>query len=191
MKYLIIGLLLLCSFSCGESNKPKDEVDGPTTLVAQPAEKPFPQFAYPVVNAHWRMGDPQLTKEVVDLYKEWDEEDIRGFVSHFADTIIIDLPEAKRIVAKKEDAFRVFKKYRKVYSETSNSIIHAYAITNEDNNDDWVAIVTYSKWSYQDGVRDSALYADYWKFNNGKIVYLNSLAQQPSRGLLKKLKEIE
>ena len=185
MKPLLIGLFLLGLCSCGNDSKP------PTAEVTVPDKKPFPEFAYPVVYPHWKMGDPQLTKEVIDLYRDWDADDINAFVSHFADSIIMDLPEEKRIVAKKQDAYRVFRKYRKVYSETTNSIIHAYAITNEDNNDNWVNIVTYSKWTYQDGVRDSALYADHWKFNNGKIVYLSSLMQQPSRGLLKKLKEAE
>jgi hypothetical protein len=45
----------------------------------------------------------------------------------------------------------------------------------------------YNKWTYNDGVRDSALFWENWRLKDGKIVYLNSLVQAPPKTLLKTL----
>ena len=48
-------------------------------------------------------------------------------------------------------------------------------------------VMVYNKWTYNDGVKDSALYWENWRLKDGKIVYLNSLAQAPPKTLLKTL----
>jgi hypothetical protein len=65
--------------------------------------------------------------------------------------------------------------------------LYPLILYNEENNADWVMVMVYNKWTYNDGVRDSALYWDNWRLKDGRIVYLNSLAQAPPKTLLKTL----
>jgi hypothetical protein len=100
---------------------------------------------------------------------------------------MLDLPNAQRIVLNKDNVYEKFGKARKQYTNTSHKIISAISLHNDDLHEDWVQILCYNKWSYQDGTRDSMLYFDNWRLKNGKINYLNTLEQTPPRPLLKRL----
>ena len=73
------------------------------------------------------------------------------------------------------------------YTNISHKIISALSLHNDDLNDDWVQILAYNKWTYQDGAKDSMLYFDNWRVTNGKIDYLTTLEQTPPKQVLKKL----
>ena len=72
----------------------------------------------------------------------------------------------------------------------SNGILAAFPIVNEDNGSEWVSVLVYNKWMYNDHVRDSSLYQDLWKIQEGKIRYMISLEQKPSRPGFKQLESL-
>ena len=175
--YLVISVVL---FSC------QDEKKEPEITPTTESPKPLPEFAYPVERSHWNIGDPNNTKLVLDMYRAWDGNDANTVAGFFADSIALDMPDARRVVAK-GDVFERFAKARRQYTDASHRIISANSLHNDDYDEDWVQILSYNKWTYQDGVKDSMLYFDNWRLKNGKINYLTSLEQKPSRPVLKKL----
>ena len=82
------------------------------------------------------------------------------------------------------------RKWRKNYKETVNIPFSLISLHNKDLDQQWVIAWTWNKWRDADGGKDSMLYCDNWRFKNGKIVYLNSLENLPSRELLKTLNKI-
>jgi hypothetical protein len=176
--YLALSVFL---FSC------QDEKKEPEIIPTAESPKPLPEFAYPVDRSHWNIGDPNNTKLVLDMYRAWDGNDANAVAGFFADSAAMDMPDARRLMLNKGDVYEKFAKARKQYTNASHNIISAISLHNDDHDEDWVQILAYNKWSYQDGVKDSMLYFDNWRLKNGKINYLNSLEQKPSKPLLKKL----
>ena len=186
MKKLFYLLLTVFIFSCGDEKKEPETSTTPELATPEP-EKALPEFAYPVDRSHWKMGDPANTKLILDMYQAWDAKDGAAVAAFFADSADMDMPDGRRLLLRKDDVFEKFAKARSQYTNTSNKIVSAMALHNDDHNDDWVQIMTYNKWAYKDGVKDSMLYFDNWRLKDGKIVYLNSLQQKPPKALLKRL----
>ena len=180
MKKLFFSALTVFIFSCQEEKKEPE-------IVPTETSKALPEFAYPVDRANWKIGDPNNTKLVLDMYRAWDSNDGNAVAGFFADSALLDLPNAQRMVLSKDNVYERFGKARKQYTNTSHKIISAISLHNDDLNEDWVQILSYNKWSYQDGARDSMLYFDNWRLKNGKIDYLNTLEQTPPKPLLKRL----
>jgi len=186
MKKLFYLFLSAFIFSCQDEKKEPEPTTTTEVATTEPA-KALPEFAYPVERANWKMGDPGNTKLILDMYKAWDAKDGAAVAGFFADSADMDMPDGRRLTLKKENIYERFAKGRSQYTNTSNKIISAMALHNDDYNDDWVQIMTYNKWAYKDGVKDSMLYFDNWRLKDGKIVYLNSLQQKPPKPLLKRL----
>jgi hypothetical protein len=176
MKKIFFVALTVFIFSCQNEKKEPEVV-----------AKPLPAFAYPVDRANWKIGDPANTKLVLDMYHAWDGNDANTVAGFFADSASMDMPDGRRLLLNKDNVYEKFAKGRKQYADASNKIISAISLHNDDYDEDWVQVLTYNKWSYQDGVKDSSLYFDNWRLKNGKINYLNSLEQKPPRPLLKTL----
>ena len=64
------------------------------------------------------------------------------------------------------------------------------SLHNKDLDQQWVIAWTWNKWRHADGSKDSMLYCDNFRLKDGKIVYLNSLQNQPSKSLSKTLNGI-
>jgi hypothetical protein len=178
--YLALSVFL---FSCNDEKKEAEN----KTPVTTTEPKPLPEFAYPVDRAHWSIGDPGNTKLVLDMYHAWDQKDGAAVAGFFADSANMDMPDARRLALNKSNVYEKFAKARSQYDNTSNKIISAVSLHNDEYNEDWVQVMTYNKWEYKDGVKDSMLYFDNWRLVNGKINYLNSLQQKPPKSLLKTL----
>jgi len=181
MKKIFFSALTFFIISC------QDEKKEPEIIPTTETSKALPEFAYPVDRSHWNIGDPGNTKLVLDMYHAWDANDANGVAGFFADSASMDMPDARRLILNKDNVYEKFSKGRKQYANAVNKIISAISLHNNDYDEDWVQILTYNKWSYQDGVKDSSLYFDNWRLKNGKINYLNSLEQKPPRQLLKTL----
>ena len=79
------------------------------------------------------------------------------------------------------------RKWRKNYKETSNIPFSLVSLHNKDLDQQWVMAWTWNKWRNADGTKDSMLYCDNWRLKDGKIVYLNSAENRPSKSLSKTL----
>jgi len=187
MKKIFAITLSVFLISCTGNNEKQTEAMAGSSEPAVESKKPLPEFAYPVAMANWNMGDANDTKTVLDVYKAWEEKDSAVFAASFADSASMDMPDARRLTFTRGNAYKKLYAARNQYNSITNKIVSAYALHNEENNADWVMVMVYNKWTYKNGVKDSALYWDNWRLKDGKIVYLNSLEQAPPKVLLKML----
>ena len=185
MKKVFFAALTVFIFSCQDEKKEPEVVA--VTETPTETSTPLPEFAFPVDRSHWKIGDPANTKLVLDMYHAWDTNDANAVAGFFADSATLDMPNALRMVVKKNNVYDKFAKARIQYTNISHKIISAISLHNDDLNDDWVQILAYNKWTYQDGGKDSMLYFDNWRVKNGKIDYLTTLEQTPPKQVLKKL----
>jgi ketosteroid isomerase-like protein len=190
-----ITLSILCLFfiiSCGQ-DKATDKTIENTTEQA-PATNTEPQsltpLTYPALYSNWEIGKRENMNTVLSLYKAWDESSVDNIKNLFADSVTLDLPGGKRVTSSRDNITDILVKYRSSYKTTANQVISIYPILNKETNDEWVAALLYNKWTYKDNVRDSSLYQDLWKLQNGKIYYMLSLEQTLSRTNTKRLERL-
>jgi hypothetical protein len=184
IRNIIFCALLLVQISCGENNSPSTVVSTDTAISQTEKEK---VFDYPVKFKNWQIGDHNNTRLALQMYKAWDSGAVKNMESLLDDTLTMELPDGRRFSGAKDKMVSDLLKSRRNYKFIKNDILAAYPLVNTDNNDQWVSVLVYNKWKYKDGVRDSMLYQDLWKINNGKLRELQSLAQMPSRLATKKL----
>ena len=183
--YLLTGIFAV---SCN-NDKPSDQqstaIDSSATK-SQPAatESTLPSF---VLFRNWEQGDPENPQLILKTYQAWDSDSTGGMSTYFGDTTRFDLPDGRRFTMTNNTIESTLRKWRKNYKQTSNIPFSLISLHNKDMDQQWVIAWTWNKWRYVDGTKDSMLYCDNWRLKDGKIVYLNSTENRPSKLLLKTL----
>ena len=192
MKITLSLLCLLFILSCGQDNATEKQTDLKVeTETASSAEpQSLPPLTYPALYSNWEIGKRENMNTVLSLYKAWDESSVDNLKSLFADSVILDLPGGRRVTSSRDNITDILVKFRSAYKTTANQVISIYPLLNKETNDEWVAALLYNKWTYKDNIRDSSLYQDLWKLQNGKIYYMLSLEQSPSRTGIKRLEKL-
>ena len=188
-------LSLICLFfilSCGQDQATDKTTENKAEQAPAASTEPQPltPLTYPALYSNWEIGKRDNINTVLSLYKAWDESSVDNIKNLFADSVILDLPGGRRVTSSRDNITDVLIKYRKSFATTSNQVISIYPILNKETNDEWVAALLYNKWSYQDNRKDSSLFQDLWKLQNGKIYYMLSLEQSPNRTNLKRLEKL-
>lgn len=192
---LLPALLSACVLlSACNDQKENTTTPEPATATATPSPVPaaspsapeLPELPKHVIYKNWEIGNPAYVKMISDAYASWDTENAQDLASFFADSVIFDFPDSKRIIARPSIKDQL-KKWRSAYAETSNIPFSIMSVHNKDENQDWVIAWTWNKWKYKDGVKDSMLYSDNWRIIDGKIAQMVSLEQKPNKQLAKAL----
>ena len=184
----LIGILV---FSC--NNKAPDQQSSPDTsgTKSQPAAIEQPSTLPPfVVFRNWELGNPENSQLIINAYEAWDSDSTGLLASYFGDTTRFDLPDGRRFITSNNTIEPMLRKWRKNYKETVNIPFSLISLHNKDLDQQWVIAWTWNKWRHADGSKDSMLYCDNFRLKDGKIVYLNSLQNQPSKSLSKTLNGI-
>ena len=189
-----ITLTLLCLFfilSCGQDKATDNTTENKAEQApaASTEQQPLTPLTYPALYSNWEMGQRENINTVLSLYKAWDESSVNNMKDVFADSVILDLPSGRRVTSSRDKITDILVKFRSNFTSTANQVISIYPLVNKETNDEWVAALLYNKWTYKDKVRDSSLFQDLWKLQNGKIYYMLSLEQSPSRVSVKRLEK--
>jgi len=190
-----ITLSLLCLFfvlSCGQDKATDKTIENTTEQAPAASTEPqsLPPLAYPALYSNWEIGKRDNMNTVLSLYKAWDESSVDNMKNIFADSVILDLPAGRRVTSSRDKITDLLVNYRNSFAATSNQVLSIYPVLNKETNDEWVAVLLYNKWTYKNNVRDSSLFQDLWKLQNGKIYYMLSLEQSPNRTSIKRLEKM-
>ena len=190
-----ITLSLLCLFfvlSCGQDKATDKTIENTTEQAPAASTEPqsLPPLAYPALYSNWEIGKRDNMNTVLSLYKAWDESSVDNMKNIFADSVILDLPAGRRVTSSRDKITDLLVNYRNSFAATSNQVLSIYPVLNKETNDEWVAVLLYNKWTYKNNVRDSSLFQDLWKLQNGKIYYMVSLEQSPNRTSIKRLEKM-
>jgi len=188
---MIFSLIVSVFFiSCGQNSTTattEKEAMADTVAVQSVIEEPL---SYPALYTNWEIGSRENLNAVLSMYKDWDSKEVNKMETYFADTVVLEMPDGVRNAGKKEDVLKKMEKFRNEYTATSNQILNAISLHNPEKNSDYVRVMVYNKWTYNDNKKDSMLYYDIWRIKHGKINYMVSFQQSPSRLELKKLEKM-
>lgn len=158
---------------------------------SQPVASEQPSTLPPfVVFRNWEQGNSENSQLIVNTYKAWDSDSTGAMSTYFGDTTRFDLPDGRRFTTTNNTIEATLRKWRKNYKHTSNIPFSLISLHNKDLDQQWVIAWTWNKWTDTDGIKDSMFYCDNWRLKDGKIVYLNSLQNRPSKSLSKTLNKI-
>jgi hypothetical protein len=186
-RFLFCLLPGIFAVSCNNDKTAEQQstaIDSSATKSQPATESTLPSF---VVFRNWEQGDPENSQLILNAYKAWDSDSTGGMSTYFGDTTRFDLPDGRRFTISNNTIESTLRKWRKYYKETSNIPFSLVSLHNKDLDQQWVMAWTWNKWRNADGTKDSMLYCDNWRLKDGKIVYLNSAENQPSKSLSKTL----
>ena len=187
-----ISLSVFCFFlglSCDPDKRGDKEPVKVDTVKSEASTTPI-VLSYPALYSDWDIGSRENINTVLSVYKDWDELSVDHMKNQFADSVVMDMPAGKRVTSSRDGIVDVLVKFRNNYAKTSNQVISVYPLLNKETNDEWVSALVYNKWTYKDNSRDSMIYQDLWRLKDGKIEYLLSLEQTPSRVVAKRLEKL-
>ena len=184
--------ILLLAFVSGCNNEktadtPSSGADTTNKKSEPTAETKSPDLPPYVVLKNWEAGNVQHTQLVLNVYKAWDSGASGEMESYFADSTKYDFPDGTRYTTTNKTVASKFRQWRNAYKETSNIPFSLISLHNKDLDQEWVIAWTWNKWRYDDGKKDSMLYCDNWRIKDGRIEYLNSLQNRPSKALSTRL----
>ena len=172
MKRLIAFVLFIGFFmACND----KADSDAASTTAAPP---PPVQLPYELQYKSWEMGDPANVKLVLDMYENWENNQMEATVAAFADSTTFDFPSGNHASLTSANILDSFKVWRSYSGTISTDVISALSIHSTDKNEDWVTIWSFGRWTDRNGKADSSFSNDNWQIKNGKITYLSSLEQK-------------
>ena len=192
-KTILLAAVILINLSCSDSQTnneadSKEPATAATTATTEVSKVPYlPSY---VVYKDWKTGKPENAEMIIRVYEAWDGKSQEEMASYFADSTTYDFPDGTRAITTNKNVATKFRQWRNSFGETSNIPFSLISLYNDETDQDWVIAWTWNKWVYKDGKKDSMLYCDNWRIKNGKINYLNSLENKPSKKLSKALNEI-
>lgn len=175
MKKIILALAAAGLFAAC-NNKPEENKVVETPQVVE--EKQPISFPYaPSYSSDFTMGDPQLAKHVLDMYKAVENNQIDSLGKFYEDTVIRYNFNQRLMKLSREEMVKLSKDFRSQFKEFSETPLAWVSLHANDKNEDWVCTWIKEKVTYANGKMDSTVYQENWRFRNGKIYMVDSYAK--------------
>jgi ketosteroid isomerase-like protein len=175
MKKIILGLLATASFAA--CNNASETVTTKDTVAEVKTSAPV-IFPYtPTYSGDFSIGNPELTKKVLDMYKAVEENKMDDLGQYYADTVTRYNFQQKQMVLSREAMVALAKQFRNQFKEFSETPLAFTALHSNDRNEDWVVTWIKEKVMYNNGKVDSTIYQENWRFRDGKIYMVDSYAK--------------
>lgn len=170
MKFLLPGLVLF-AIACNQtaSKEPASSDEKTETAPEKPVDANISYPYNPTYSSSFEMGNPQLSKIVLDMWKDYDNNTLDNSAKNFADSVTMHLEGSKGTRLSRDATLSEAKKYRATQSDVK-SVIHAFVpLKSTDKNEDWV-LVWGTEYATMNGKKDSTLLHELWLFDqNNKI----------------------
>lgn len=165
---LIAGFLASCNSST------------PEAPVADTVAEAKPVVTYPYTakySSDFSMGNPELIKVVLDMYKAVEEGKTENLGQYYADSVIRHNFAQKEMKLTRDEMVKLATDFRAQFKEFSETPVAFTALHSNDRNEDWVITWIKEKVVYHSGKIDSTTYQENWRFKDGKIYMVDSYAK--------------
>jgi hypothetical protein len=135
-------------------------------------------YAYPITySSKFEMGDPKKAQQVAQLWKDYDNNDLKSHQDAFADSITMAFP-GMSIHAKHDSMMGLVTQSRSGYADVHSSIAAIMSTRSVDKNDDWVLVWGSEVTKSKAGKVDSSGLHEIWHFNkDGKVDFISQFRQ--------------
>ena len=177
MKRIALLLAAAACFAACKDSKPAE-----TPLVETPKEeaesKPAVTFPYTATySSDFSMGDPELTKKVLDMYKALEAGNVDTLAVFYADTVNWRNFAQENVNLPRQVLIKRIKEFRSQFKAISETPIAFTALHSNDKSEDWVITWIKENVTYPNGRKDSTTYQECWRFRDGKVYMHDSYAK--------------
>jgi len=129
-------------------------------------------------SSSFKMGNPKYANMILDLWKDWDDNNFDKHTNYFSDTVVMYLPDGM-VVKGKAANLEGAKKHRGSMT-SAKSILHAWVpLTSTDMKQDAVCIWGQETDTWPDGKVETRDLHEVWFFNkDGKISVMRQWASK-------------
>ena len=123
-------------------------------------------------SSQFKIGNPAHAEMVLQLWKDYDDNDFGKHAAWFADTM--QMISTSGLVTKGKAAnMEAIKKYRSSLTSASSTVDAWIPLRSIDKNEDWVAIWGTETDTYADGHTEKSEIHEIWQINkDGKVVFI-------------------
>ena len=174
MKKLII-IAAFAAVACNPETKPKEEIASSTTTDSTNEAISYPYTA--TYSSKFEIGNPEYAKVVLNLWKDFDDNNLDNSLQSFADSVSMDFSDGSRVNGKRDSVVADAKKFRGSYKEVKTEVIAFMPLRTIDKNEDWVSVWGKEHRTDLKGKKDSVLLHEIWAFDkDGKITRMYQFA---------------
>jgi len=178
-KVLLLSTSCLFIYSCANNADKTAATSSDTTKVAA-SSTTTPAVEYPYTatySSQMEAGDPNNSKKVLDIYKDYDNGNLLAHKEYFADSVEFDLAGGENIKGTRDSILNIAQKGRSNLKSAEDKIITFISSHAKDKGENWVSVWTKEIDTHKDGKIDSIILNENWMLNkDGKIAYMTQLS---------------
>lgn len=127
-------------------------------------------------------GSPAQAKLILDMWKDWDDNQVDRQAALIADSITMELPNGT-VLKGKETFISESKQHRSLFTTVKSTVEAWMPMKSVDRNEDWVLIWGTEESTDKEGKVTTQRLHEVWGFNkDGKISYVRQYnAQMPKQ----------
>ena len=191
-KILLLSTSSLFIFSCTNNadNKTASSLSDTTKVAASSTTTQAIEYPYTATySSQMELGDPNNSKKVLDIYKDYDNGNLLAHKEYFADSLEFDLAGGENIKGTRDSILGIAQKGRSNMKAVEDKIMSFIASHSKDKGDNWVSVWTKEIDTHKDGKMDSSYLNENWMLDkDGKIAYMFQLSAKtaPPKEIKKK-----
>jgi hypothetical protein len=193
MKQLLIALFsiailwqpIVSNAQCAKVKTKTKSADGKEMKMKQKDKmNDAAQINYPYTaeySSRFEIGNPAYSKMILDLWKDWDNNQPDMHQDYFSDTIVFQAPDGM-VIQGKENFLSAGKEQRNKFSNVKSSLEVWIPLRSVDKDEDWVAVWGREEDTDKDGKQSTTMLHEIWGFNkDGKIVFFRQYTATPAK----------
>jgi hypothetical protein len=116
-------------------------------------------------SSKFEMGDPNHTKTILDLYKDWDNNTLDNSKSKFADSITLYFSDGSMMQGSFDSVNAQAKQFRNTLGTVTTNVHAVVPVKSTDKNENWVLAWFTEYHTDAKGKKDSTELQETWRLN--------------------------
>jgi hypothetical protein len=172
----LLGLSVFAACNSGKDTKVESMSSGDSTKMSNE------NVSYPYTadySSKFEMGDPKNVQTVLELYKDWDNNNLDNSRSKFADSVTLVLSDGSVIKGPFDTINNQTKPFRNSLGTVTTSVHAILPVKSIDKNENWVLTWFTEHRTDAKGKQDSVQFQETWRINkDGKADLLYQYEQK-------------
>jgi len=130
-------------------------------------------------SSKFEMGNANNTKTILDLYKDWDNNNLDNSKDKFADSVTLYFSDGSMMSGSYDSVTAAAKKFRSTLGTVNTSVHAVFPVKSADKNENWVVAWFTEYRTNAAGKKDSVQLQETWRLNkDGKADLLYQYEQK-------------
>jgi hypothetical protein len=178
MKKFLIMVTIVTIAACNSNNEPKTESMKSGSDSTKMADVTYPYEIY--YSSKFEIGDPQQTKMILEIWKDWDNGNLQAHKDHFADSLEMHTYDGTLMKGTRDSVLEMAQNYRNTLASVVSRVYTVAPLKSIDKDENWALVWGMETDTDKKGKVDSFYLQETWRFNKaGKTDLLYQFKADP------------